>query len=195
MKLIRANINDCEKIWKMQKEAFADLLEKYQDYETSPANEPVEKIKAKLLDNFTYFYFIYDDDALVGAVRVVHRNDGSRKRIAPIFIMKEFRGKGLAQKTFEEIEKIHGSDNWSLDTILQETGNCYLYEKLGYKKTGVKEKNQRPHGYRLLRKKLVLRLRFKQPKNTRSLSLVEMTFATKDLSPLTVNNKIQPSLH
>jgi GNAT superfamily N-acetyltransferase len=54
--------------------------------------------------------------------------------------MKEFRGKGLAQKTFEEIEKIHGSDNWSLDTILQETGNCYLYEKLGYKKTGVTEK-------------------------------------------------------
>lgn len=99
MKLIRANINDCEKIWKMQKEAFADLLEKYQDYQTSPANEPVEKIKAKLLDSFTYFYFIYDDDALVGAVRVVHRNDGSRKRIAPIFIMKEFRGKGLAQKT------------------------------------------------------------------------------------------------
>ena len=48
MKLIRANINDCEKIWKMQKEAFTDLLEKYQDYETSPANEPVEKIKAKL---------------------------------------------------------------------------------------------------------------------------------------------------
>ena len=119
MKLIRANINDCEKIWKMQKEAFADLLEKYQDYETSPANEPVEKIKAKLLDNFTYFYFIYDEDALVGAVRVVHRNDSSRKRIAPIFIMKEFCGKGLAQKTFEEIEKIHGSDNWSLDTILQ----------------------------------------------------------------------------
>ena len=140
MKLIRANINDCEKIWKMQKEAFADLLEKYQDYETSPANEPVEKIKAKLLDSFTYFYFIYDDDALVGAVRVVHRNDSSRKRIAPIFIMKEFRGKGLAQKTFEEIEKIHGSDNWSLDTILQETGNCYLYEKLGYKKNGVIEK-------------------------------------------------------
>jgi GNAT superfamily N-acetyltransferase len=140
MKLIRANISDCEKIWKMQKKAFADLLEKYQDYETSPANEPVEKIKAKLLDNFTYFYFIYDDDALVGAVRVVHRNDGSRKRIATIFIMKEFRGKGLAQKTFEEIEKIHGSDNWSLDTILQETGNCYLYEKLGYKKTGVTEK-------------------------------------------------------
>ena len=24
---------------------------------------------------------------------------------------------------------------WELDTILQERGNCYLYEKLGFKKT------------------------------------------------------------
>jgi len=38
--------------------------------------------------------------------------------------MKEFRNKGLAQKTFEEIEKLHGSDNWMLDTILQEEGKA-----------------------------------------------------------------------
>ena len=41
---------------------------------------------------------------------------------------------------FEEIEKIYGSDNWMLDTILQEESNCYLYEKLGYKRTGRIEK-------------------------------------------------------
>ena len=56
-----------------------------------------------------------------------------------IVIMKEFRNKGLAQKAFEEVEKIHGHDNWKLDTILQEEGNCYLYEKLGYKRTGLVE--------------------------------------------------------
>ncbi len=49
------------------------------------------------------------------------------------------RNKGLAQKAFEEVEKIHGHDNWKLDTILQEEGNCYLYEKLGYKRTGLVE--------------------------------------------------------
>ncbi len=48
MKLIRANVNDCEKIWKMQTEAFSDLLERYQDYETSPGNEAKERIEAKL---------------------------------------------------------------------------------------------------------------------------------------------------
>ena len=136
MRLVRANVSDCEKIWSMQIEAFADLLAKYRDYETSPGNEPKERIRAKLLDEFTFFYFIHYENDIVGAVRVVDRKNGDRKRIAPIFIMKRFRNKGLAQKTFEEIEKIHGSNNWMLDTILQEEGNCYLYEKLGYKRTG-----------------------------------------------------------
>ena len=136
MRLVRANVSDCEKIWSLQIEAFADLLAKYQDYETSPGNEPKENIQAKLLDEFTFLYFIYLEDEIAGAVRVVDRKDGNRKRIAPIFIMKKFRNRGLAQKTFKEIEKIHGSKNWMLDTILQEEGNCYLYEKLGYQRTG-----------------------------------------------------------
>jgi predicted acetyltransferase len=136
MRLVRANVSDCEKIWSLQIEAFADLLAKYQDYETSPGNEPKENIQAKLLDEFTFFYFIYLEDEIAGAVRVVDRKNGDRKRIAPIFIMKKFRNRGLAQKTFKEIEKIHGSKNWMLDTILQEAGNCYLYEKLGYQRTG-----------------------------------------------------------
>lgn len=33
-------------------------------------------------------------------------------------------------------EQLHGSGNWELDTILQEEGNCYLYEKMGYHRTG-----------------------------------------------------------
>mgnify|MGYP003399395110 CR=1 FL=1 len=136
MRLVRADVNDCDKIWKMQIKAFSDLLEKYQDYETSPGNEAKERIEAKLSKDFTYFYYIFNGDDLVGAIRVVNKKDGSRKRVAPIFIMKKFRNKGLAQKTFEEIEKLHGSNNWMLDTILQEESNCYLYEKLGYKRTG-----------------------------------------------------------
>ena len=140
MRLVRANVSDCEKIWSLQIEAFADLLAKYQDYETSPGNEPKENIQAKLLDEFTFFYFIYLEDEIAGAVRVVDRKNGNRKRIAPIFIIKKFRNRGLAQKTFEEIERIHGSNHWMLDTILQEEGNCHLYEKLGYKRTGITEK-------------------------------------------------------
>ena len=57
---------------------------------------------------------------VVGAVRIVNKNDGSRKRISPIWIMGEFRNKGYAQQAMIELENIYGSDHWCLDTILQE---------------------------------------------------------------------------
>ena len=43
VKLLRANINNAKEIHTMQVEAFKELLEKYQDFDTSPANENVEK--------------------------------------------------------------------------------------------------------------------------------------------------------
>ena len=39
-----------------------------------------------------------------------------------------------------KIEKMHsGVERWFLDTIFQEAGNCHLYEKIGYKRTGKME--------------------------------------------------------
>ncbi|HNZ99767.1 GNAT family N-acetyltransferase [Ruminococcus sp.] len=127
---------ECEKLWRMQVEAFSDLLEKYRDYDISPANEPMSRVMERLEQPFTYYYFIMDGDTAVGAVRVVDMKDGSPKRISPIFIMKEHRGKGFAKAAIRAVEELHGTDNWSLDTILQEEGNCCLYEKMGYRRTG-----------------------------------------------------------
>ncbi len=137
--LKKATREDIQTIWEMQVEAFTDLLNKYQDYGTSPANESLEKIIAKYEQPWTTYYYIMSDDIVVGAVRIVNKNDGSRKRISPIWIMAEFRNKGYAQQAMIELEKIYGSDNWCLDTILQEKGNLHLYEKMGYVQTGVVE--------------------------------------------------------
>ena len=89
---------------------------------------------------FTYYYFIVVDGIEVGAIRVVDKKEhGKSKRISPIFIMKEYRGKGFAQEAMRAVEAIHGENDWELDTILQEKGNCYLYEKMGYYQTGKTE--------------------------------------------------------
>lgn len=78
---------------------------------------------------------------VVGAIRVVDKKEnGKAKRISPIFIMEQYRNLGLAQKAMEEAERIHGNSNWELDTLLEEAGNCYLYEKMGYHRTGKTEK-------------------------------------------------------
>ena len=124
-------------ILQMQKEAFAELYAKYQDTQTSPATEKYEDILFRYSQPETIYYFITTDNIKVGVIRIVDCKDGvTRKRISPIFIMPKYRNKCYAQQAIAEAERIHGEQHWKLDTILQEKGNCYLYEKLGYHQTG-----------------------------------------------------------
>lgn len=141
MKLVKADKSDLETILQMQTEAFMPMLQKYRDYETSPANEMYEDILFRFNQPQTTYYFIEVDSQKVGVIRIVDfKDESTRKRKSPIFIMSEYRNKGYAQQAIAEAERLHGAENWSLDTILQEEGNCYLYEKLGYRKTGRTEK-------------------------------------------------------
>lgn len=140
IKLMRAELKDLNTILQMQKEAFAELYAKYQDTETSPATEKYEDILFRFNQPETTYYFITADNINVGVIRIVDCKDGvTRKRISPIFIMPKYRNKGYAQQAIAEAERIHGTQQWKLDTILQEKGNCYLYEKLGYHQTGKTE--------------------------------------------------------
>ena len=91
----------------------------------------------RLKQPFTYYYFIIVNNIAAGAIRVVDKHEcGVAKRISPVFVMPEYRNRGLAQKAIKLAEEKHGCSDWELDTILEEKGNCYLYEKMGYRKTG-----------------------------------------------------------
>jgi len=137
VKLLRADVDDANELHAMQTKSFRELLEKYQDFATSPANESVEKVEARLKQEFTYFYFICVGTQKAGAIRVVDKKETEKnKRIFPIFILPEFQGQGIAQEAIQLCEEMHGKENWELDTILQEPKNCYLYEKMGYRQTG-----------------------------------------------------------
>ena len=137
VRLVRAGIEDAEKLWNMQVTAFKELYDKYQDTETSPATEPMDKIIMRLEQPFTYYYFIIANSMATGAIIIVDIHEyGVTKRISPVFVMPEYRNRGLAQKAIKLAEEKHGYSDWELETILEEKGNCYLYEKMGYSQTG-----------------------------------------------------------
>ena len=69
MKLIRATIQDAKNLWKMQIVAFQDLYAKYQDPETSPATETLEKTMTRLEQPYTYYYYINVEDCIVGVMQ------------------------------------------------------------------------------------------------------------------------------
>jgi RimJ/RimL family protein N-acetyltransferase/N-acetylglutamate synthase-like GNAT family acetyltransferase len=141
VKLEKAAIKDANEIHQMQLKAFKILLEKYEDYDTSPGNEGIDKIIYRINQKTTDYYIIKYNNTSVGAIRICNLEDEKMCRISPIFILPEFQNKGIAQNVFKIIEEKYKPQNgWKLDTILQEKGNCYLYEKLGYKGTGRVEK-------------------------------------------------------
>ena len=138
--LVAAGFEDLNTILQMQIKAFAGLYSIYQDTKTSPATEKYEDILFRFNQPETIYCFITTNNMKVGVIRIVDFKDCiTRKRILPIFIMPEYRNKGYAQKAIKEAERIYGQQNWKLDTILQEKGNCHIYEKLGYHQTGKTE--------------------------------------------------------
>ncbi len=139
IKFIKATYSDCEEIQKIQQESFAQLLEKYQDFDMSPATETLERIQYKFNEPTTTYYFIFCENIKVGVIRVV-RIDENTMRISPIMILPEYQNKGYAQKALSGIENMYSHIKyWQLDTIKQEEKLCYLYEKVGYVKTGKEE--------------------------------------------------------
>ncbi len=139
VELKKATVNDARCIWEMQVEAFSGLYTKYNDTETNPAAESLERMIERLEQPFTYYYIIEADSKSVGVIRIIDKGKGSAKRISPVFVLPEHRHKGIAGKAVLEAEKIHGGNCWELDTILQEEALCRFYEELGYKRTGKTE--------------------------------------------------------
>ena len=128
--LIKATEKDAELIHRMQVESCRELYLKYKDEETSPVNEPIEKIVQKLKRPDSYFYLVKFENKFVGGIRVVVKNN--LKRISPLFVLPQYRNKGIAQKAISEVEKIYGEKDWELKTISAEKINRHLYERMGY---------------------------------------------------------------
>ena len=100
LQLVRCTVKDLELIRDMQKESFAELLERYQDHDTNPANETVERITWKLRQPDSYFYRIEVAGENVGGIRVVDAGNGSRKRISPLFILPQYVAKATLRPPF-----------------------------------------------------------------------------------------------
>ncbi len=135
VRLEKASVKDAPLLWQMQVRAFKPLLEKYRDGAANPASEPLETVERRFSQSCTDYYLILLGDRAVGGVRVIRRRD-RRCNISPLFVVPEYQRRGIAQAAIRELEEIYPDVQWELNTILQEKGNCRLYEKMGYRRTG-----------------------------------------------------------
>jgi N-acetylglutamate synthase-like GNAT family acetyltransferase len=139
--LVKATLENADELFQMQIITFKPLLEKYRDFDLSPGNEKIERTIARLKEEITDYYIIKSNNNSVGGIRIRRYEEGQLCNVGPLFVLPEYQNRGIAQKVFKIIEEKYKPKNgWILDTILQEEGNCHLYEKMGYTKTGRIEK-------------------------------------------------------
>ena len=123
----------------MQVESFLPLYEKYRDA-GSPAIEPIEKLRARAAIPARKYYFIVKDGARVGAINIGSRQDPDGEtefRISPLFVLPAYQGLGIGCTAIRQAFALHPEARcWRLETIKEEPGNCHLYEKCGFVRTG-----------------------------------------------------------
>ena len=89
--LVKAKLQDAAILHAMQIRSFRPLLERYQDLETNPANEALEKVSARINQPFSDYYLIESKGTYVGGIRIV-KKENQGYRVSPVFILPEYQG-------------------------------------------------------------------------------------------------------
>lgn len=130
--------SDIDTVFGIQQAAYKPLYEKYHDDNLNPYMESKETVLRKYMRAGTKGYLFLLSGVPVGAVRIIVYPESKSAKVSALGVLPQYQGQGIAQQALLKIEKMHNDDieRWFLDTILQEAGNCHLYEKIGYKRTG-----------------------------------------------------------
>jgi hypothetical protein len=84
--LTTVDIADCEELHAMQIKGFAELLEHYRDFDTSPGAETLERVRRRMSNPAGDHYFICADDVKIGHIRI-YRMGEDRCRLSQMFIL------------------------------------------------------------------------------------------------------------
>ncbi|SFD01697.1 GNAT family N-acetyltransferase [Clostridium uliginosum] len=146
MNIRKANLKDSEKFLDMLKQLDKEI--KYMLFEPGERTATVEKIKDRInIDIFKQLTLIIDDGERIGGFLSAER--GYTKRIrhsayVVIGLLKDYREQKLGTKLFEEMEKWALENNITrleLTVVESNEVGIKLYEKMGFKKEGLKERS------------------------------------------------------
>lgn len=133
LSLKKAELEEADELYELQRKVFTPMLRKYEDYEISPATQAKEKF-LKRFEKGDYYKILYSG-SLAGSVFVYEKEPGIMK-FHIINILDEYQNMGIGQEVMKRLESMYPqADSWELETILSEERNCYLYEKMGYIRT------------------------------------------------------------
>lgn len=131
MKIIRAGIKDAEEILALQKRAYRQEAEFYNDFSIQPLTMTLDET-IKDLEKCIALKAV-ENGKIAGSVRAYEA--GGTCHVGKLMVEPGMQDKGTGTQLMREIEKeFPRAQRFELFTGYKSSKNIHLYEKLGYKK-------------------------------------------------------------
>lgn len=135
-----AKPEDAKELYEVQKLAYKEQLEMYQDYDTDPAVEGIDWVLFRIKHHV--YYKIMHDGKIIGEVDVYqHKRSPLHYEMNGIFVHPDYQNCGIGEKAIKFVEnEFVDAKVWTAWTPHRTEKNHRFYEKVGYGKTGIQEK-------------------------------------------------------
>ncbi len=130
MNIERATIADAEEILALQKEAFTQEAERYNNFAIRPLTETVEQFTS--LFEINSFLVVRETGGIVGSVTV--REENGTAFIGRLIVKRDFQNRGIGSFLLDSVEKqfVH-LNRFELFTGHLSDRNRAIYQHKGYR--------------------------------------------------------------
>lgn len=127
---MRASEIDLTEILSLQRLAYHENAERYNDFEILPLTQTLEDLREE--SKSSVILKSVHEDKIIGSVRAFKK--GINCYIGRLIVHPDYQNKGIGRKLIAEIEKIFEGSRYELFTGHLDEKNLAFYEKQGYKR-------------------------------------------------------------
>ena len=127
--ITRAGMKSLPRILEIQKLAFRQEAEDFDDYKMEPMQQTLEDLQAEY-KTFTYLIALNEAGNIIGSTRGFIRSGTSY--IGKTFVHPYYQGRGIGTRLIAELERINAAPRYEINASKRVPRNIILYEHLGY---------------------------------------------------------------
>ena len=129
-KISLAELTDLDKILELQKEAYFQEAEIYNDFNIQPLTQDIDSLKSEWQKGIVIK--AEKNEQIVGSVRAEMVNNVCK--IGKLIVKPDYQNQGIGKQLLKEIEKLFDNCSvYELFTGFKSEKNLAIYRKLGYK--------------------------------------------------------------
>lgn len=135
IKILKAELNDAEKLWEVQRSAFKKYAEKYGDFSSNPYHMTLHRMEFNVKYRFGQYYKVVleETNEIIGGIFGFELDQKEVMKIAQFYFLEEYQSLGYGKIVLDYFIKSNPQvEKWFVDTILQEEYNVEFYKHFGF---------------------------------------------------------------